>query len=147
MFCVEFLRESQAQNKDLVRQVSELQAIRVQLESDQNNLTSELSEVSEALRAAEGRLASSSSTLSQIRTDAERRLKEKDEEIDSIRLVIVIHYCEIWSTFCFWLVHGWLARNSLVVHSRFPGGSRVGHGWLAGNSLVVHSQFGCFKNN
>jgi len=81
------LREALAQVKDLSRQVPELHAIKIQLETERDGLKTEVSDLQDALREAQMRLDAANNNLTQLRADLERRLREKDEEIDGIRSV------------------------------------------------------------
>ena len=81
------LRDALAQVKDLSRQVPELHAIKVQLETERDALKTEVSDLQDALRDALARLDAANGTITQLKADLERRLHEKDEEIDGIRSV------------------------------------------------------------
>jgi len=81
------LRDALAQVKDLSRQIPELHAIKLQLETERDGLRTEVSDLQDALRDALARLDAANNNLTQLRADLERRLREKDEEIDSIRSV------------------------------------------------------------
>lgn len=81
------LRDALAQVKELSRHIPELQAIKVQLETERDALKIEVSDLQDALRDALARLDTANSSLTQLRADLERRLREKDEEIDGIRSV------------------------------------------------------------
>lgn len=79
------LREAQSANKDLSRQVTELTAIRIQLEGERDSLAAELADTRDALKDAQARLDAANAALSALRSEMEHRLREKDEEIESIR--------------------------------------------------------------
>lgn len=91
----ELLRDLQSQSKDLSRKVSEIQALRVQLESERNGLGAELAETQDALKEVQVQLETKNNTLAQIRIEMERRLREKDDEMDVIRSV-----CQVFSNVC-----------------------------------------------
>ena len=84
---VEALRDALAQVKELSRQIPELQAVRVAVETERDALRTELSDAQDALRDALGRLDAANNTITQLRAELERRLREKDDEIDAIRSV------------------------------------------------------------
>jgi len=86
------LRDALAQVKELSRHIPELQAIKVQLETERDALKIEVSDLQDALRDALARLDTANSSLTQLRADLERRLREKDEEIDGIRSVALRYY-------------------------------------------------------
>ena len=73
--------------KDLSRQIPELHAVKVQLETERDGLRTEVSDLQDALRDALARLDAANNNLNQLRAELERRLQEKDEEIDGIRSV------------------------------------------------------------
>ena len=79
------LRETTAALKDANRQVSELQALRAQLEAERDSLASALRDTEESLRDTENKLHAATTALNQLRAEMENRLREKDEEIESIR--------------------------------------------------------------
>ena len=85
--CSDALRDALAQVKELSRQIPELHAIKVQLETERDSLKTEVSDLQDALRDALARLDAANTQLTQLRTELERRLHEKDEEIDGIRSV------------------------------------------------------------
>ena len=87
MCVVEALRDALAQVKELSRQIPELQAVRVAVETERDALRTELSDAHDALRDALGRLDAANNTITQLRAELERRLREKDDEIDAIRSV------------------------------------------------------------
>lgn len=81
----EALREAQSSNKDLNRQVSELMALRVALESERDALAIDLADTKDAYKDAQARLDAANNALSQLRSEMEHRLREKDEELENIR--------------------------------------------------------------
>jgi len=81
------LRDALAQVKELSRQIPELHAVKVQLETERDSLRTEVSDLTDALKDALARLDAANNQLTQLRTELERRLHEKDEEIDGIRSV------------------------------------------------------------
>ena len=83
--CTDNLHEALSQNKDLSRQVQELLAIRLQLQSERDGLSSELADTKDALKDALARLDAANGALAQLRSDFEHRLREKDEELENIR--------------------------------------------------------------
>ena len=85
------LRDALAQVKELNRQIPELHAIKLQLETERDALKAEVSDLQDALRDALARLDAANNSLAQLRADLERRLREKDEEIDGIRSVRFSH--------------------------------------------------------
>jgi len=84
---VDALRDALAQVKELSRQIPELHAVKLQLETERDGLKAEVSDLQDALRDALARLDTANNTVTQLRADLERRLREKDEEIDGIRSV------------------------------------------------------------
>ena len=84
---IDALRDALAQVKELSRQIPELHAIKVQLETERDSLKMEVSDLTDALKDALARLDAANNQLTQLRTELERRLHEKDEEIDGIRSV------------------------------------------------------------
>jgi len=82
------LREALAQVKELSRHIPELQAIKVQLETERDGLKTEVSDLQDALKDALARLDAANNSLTHLRAELERRLREKDEEIDGIRSVV-----------------------------------------------------------
>ena len=87
------LRDALAQVKELNRQVPELHAIKLQLETERDGLKTEVSDLQDALKDALARLDAANNNLAQLRADLERRLHEKDEEIDGIRSVSHTESC------------------------------------------------------
>jgi len=79
------LRDALAQVKELGRQIPELHAAKVQLETERDALRIEVSDLQDALKDALARLDAANNSLTQLRAELERRLREKDEEIDGIR--------------------------------------------------------------
>jgi len=82
---VDALRDALAQVKELSRQIPELHAVKVQLETERDALKIEVSDLQDALKDALARLDAANNSLTHLRTEMERRLHEKDEEIDGIR--------------------------------------------------------------
>jgi len=91
MFVTDALRDALAQVKELSRQIPELHAIKVQLETERDALKIEVSDLQDALRDALARLDAANNNLTQLRAELERRLHEKDEELDGIRSVSPSH--------------------------------------------------------
>jgi len=86
MSCVaDALRDALAQVKELGRQIPELHAVKVQLETERDALRIEVSDLQDALKDALARLDAANNSLTHLRAELERRLREKDEEIDGIR--------------------------------------------------------------
>merc|ERR1712121_587677 len=79
------LREANASNKDLNRQVNELTTIRIQLEGERDSLAAELADTKDALKDAQARLDAANAALGQLRSEMEMRLREKDDEIENLR--------------------------------------------------------------
>jgi len=85
VYVADALRDALAQVKELSRQIPELHAVKVQLETERDGLKTEVSDLQDALRDALARLEAVNNSLAQLRAELERRLQEKDEEIDGIR--------------------------------------------------------------
>lgn len=81
----EQLRELILQNKDMGRQLQDWTTIRIQLESERDNLSAELAEARDIIRDLQGRLDTATGSLSQLRSDLERRLHERESELENLR--------------------------------------------------------------
>merc|ERR1719228_2400536 len=79
------LREANLALKDANRELTELRALRIQLENERDSLAAALKDTEDALRDTENKLAAATAALDKLRIDMEARLREKDEEIENIR--------------------------------------------------------------
>ena len=79
------LKETKSALRDANRRLTDLEALRSQLESERDNLASALHDAEEALKELEAKYVSSQNALNHLKSEMEQRLREKDDELENLR--------------------------------------------------------------
>lgn len=69
------------------RQLQEWTTLRIQIESERDNLAAEMSDAKDTIRDLQGKLDTATGSLNHLKMDLENRVREREEELESLRLV------------------------------------------------------------
>lgn len=81
------LKETKSALRDANRRLTDLEALRSQLEAERDNLASALHDAEEALKELEVKYVATQNALQHLKTEMEQRLREKDDELENLRSV------------------------------------------------------------
>lgn len=79
------VKELKSTLRDANRRLTDLEALRSQLEAERDNLASALHDAEEALREMDLKYQNTLANLNHLKTEMEQRLREKDDELESLR--------------------------------------------------------------
>ncbi len=85
MIVLDQLKETKSALRDANRRLTDLEALRSQLEAERDNLASALHDAEEALKELEVKYLASQNALQHLKAEMEQRLREKDDELENLR--------------------------------------------------------------